>query len=400
MTIPPYARLSGYYFSLMTVSAVATPLLAIYLDGKGLTESQIAQVNALPLAVMLTINLVIGRLADRAQRWKLTILCGTGLGFLAPMLLPAAESWLALALVWVLVLSPVNLMVPISDAASVRYVKLRGGSFSHIRLWATIGHMSVTVAASWSYGFWGIGVFVPLLIGLGLLRFAGAALLPEFKVEPRLIADARAPLPSSRATGGLEAQRFGQLFRPWFILPALASALLNASHFALNALGTLFWADAGFTGWQIGLFWFIAGASEVAVMAVFPRLMARLSARALLIAASAAVALRWTLLAFDPSLPLVVGAQMLHGVTFGISYLAAVAFIARWSGDALAAQSQSLLSVLRQGTAFLALLGFGYGAEAIGPRVYLYAAALGLAAAGFCLLSLRQMPTHRLKAGR
>lgn len=393
--IAPRVRLSAYYLTLMTVSAVATPLLAIYLDGKGLSPSQIAQVNALPLGVMLFCNLFIGRLADRVQRWKATIVIGTGLGLVAPLFLPWAETPLALMALWIFVLAPVNLMVPISDAATVRHVRTNGGSFSRIRLWATVGHMIVTAIASLSFDAFGIGVFVPLLAGLAALRLAAASALPDFP-KVAIKDTALAPLAEPAARPSHVAMRFVDLFRPWFLLPCLAAAVLNASHFGLNAFGALFWVEDGISGTWIGVFWLIAGASEVLTMAVFPQVSRFFSARGFLILAGACVILRWTVLSLSPPVAIIVLTQLLHGITFGLSYLAAVSFIARWSDDRLAAQAQSFLSTIRQAAAFFALLLFGLGAEHFGTHIYLGAAACGLVGIGFCALSLLLMPAGRL----
>ena len=97
--------------------------------------------------------------------------------------------------------------------------------------------------------------------------------------------------------------------------------------------------------------------------------------------------LRWTILALDPPLPLVVLAQLLHGGTYALAHLGAMYFIARAVPPHLAATAQTLYAVFTQG------LGQGIGTAVCGPlfaafggRAYLLMTAMG--AAGFLLALL------------
>ena len=68
----------------------------------------------------------------------------------------------------------------------------------------------------------------------------------------------------------------------------------------------------------------------------------------LIIAALCGV-LRWSLLALEPALAITVLAQALHGVTFGLTFLACASFISRRVPELFAASGQSLLACLSTG---------------------------------------------------
>ena len=97
--------------------------------------------------------------------------------------------------------------------------------------------------------------------------------------------------------------------------------------------------------------------------------------------------MRWTILAFDPPLPLVVFAQFLHGGTFALAHLGAMYFILRAVPPRLAATAQSLYFVCSAGLMMgIATLASGSIYAAYGGRAYLLMSAMGAVAMGLALL--------------
>jgi PPP family 3-phenylpropionic acid transporter len=100
--------------------------------------------------------------------------------------------------------------------------------------------------------------------------------------------------------------------------------------------------------------------------------------------------LRWTILAFDPPLPLVVVAQLLHGATFALPHLGAMYFILKTVPPRLAATAQSLYAVCALGAMMgLATIISGPLYALYGGRTYLLMSVMGLGAALFALVLSR-----------
>ena len=95
---------------------------------------------------------------------------------------------------------------------------------------------------------------------------------------------------------------------------------------------------------------------EIALMWWFRSLTQNVSARTCLLVAAACGTLRWSLLASTVSLPVIFTAQALHGVTFGVTFLACVNFISRRVPEHAGARGQSLLATLT--TACMAIATF------------------------------------------
>jgi PPP family 3-phenylpropionic acid transporter len=131
--------------------------------------------------------------------------------------------------------------------------------------------------------------------------------------------------------------------------------------------------------------------SEIAVMALYPRLARRLSPLALLAAALATGALRWWLLSIATSPAGVIAQALLHGVTFGAFYLAAIGVLAREVPPHLRASGQALFMSTTFGLGGLIgnlLAGRGYDLLG-GARLFQVAAVLEIAAA-LLVLGARQ----------
>ena len=70
--LTPELRTTAFYFTYFMGPGAAVMFLPIWLSGKGISTEQIGIINAVPVFVILALNLVVGRLADRASDWRRT----------------------------------------------------------------------------------------------------------------------------------------------------------------------------------------------------------------------------------------------------------------------------------------------------------------------------------------
>src|SRR5690606_13119865 len=175
-----------------------------------------------------------------------------------------------LLVVWTLVIVPFLAIGPVVDAASIRMARRVGADFAMIRVWGSIGFVLTTVSAGVIVDRFGLEMFLPMLVILGLIRAVVSFRLPLFK-SPAPEA-AAAVSTRRRRRSPLVATRMREVWRPWFVLPLLGVALVHGSHMMQMGFGALIWQQAGVPAAIIGPLWATGPAGEVVVMLAFARL--------------------------------------------------------------------------------------------------------------------------------
>jgi MFS transporter, PPP family, 3-phenylpropionic acid transporter len=333
--------------------------------------------------VILLLNLVVGRLADKASDWRQVIVIGALIAGIVPIGLFFVNEFWGILLFWTLCSLPGGAIGPVLDAATMRMTRRNGSDFGSIRAWGTVGYMLFNALTGFLVVWFGSTIFVPLFVGLALLRAGASLQLPAFRAPPGL--------PTVAATQPVAGKVRAVLVKPWFFLPLVGFAMVFGTHIFLNAFGALLWKQQGISESVIGPLIALGSASEAGMMFVWKRFGGRISARHLILISAVASALRWIAMAFAPPVPVLVALQLTHGITFAIGYLGCVHFIANWTSEDIAAETQSLFTVLQQLMSVLALLAFGWLVALYGNQAYLFAALTAFVGGGCIWASLKMM---------
>ena len=384
----PEFRTGLFYATFFMTPGAAATFLPIWLSEQGIDAGQIGIINAMPVLVMLAVNVFVGRIADRAADWRQVIVAGALIAAVTPLGLHFVSGFWGVLVVWTLAMVPVFAINPVADAAAVRMTRRRGSDFGTLRAWGTLGFMAVNAVTGLVVAGFGSAAFVPLIVVLSLMRGGASLQLPRFRAP---LTDA--PVPPARSI--LVAGRVRELFRPWFVLPLVGNAIILATHLLLNAFAALVWRDAGISASIIGPLIALSAAAEAVMMFTFRRLSKRFSARHLILISALASAVRWAVMAFNPPIAVLVVLQLSHSVTFAMGYLGGVNFIANWTSEDIAAEAQSVLVVLQQALTVAALAGFGYLVAIMGARAFMVSAGFSLLAGGAVWISLRLMTAGR-----
>jgi PPP family 3-phenylpropionic acid transporter len=336
-------RLSVCYFWVFTVIGVYGTHLFPYLSEIGLDGGALGAIGAVAPLAMVVMPTVWGLVADRLGE-ATGVLRWTLLGAALPvLLLPWLDAAAAIGAV-LLVSSLFRVaVVPLLDSATFTVLAEAEGlgragasDFGRVRLWGSVGFIATALGVG-LIADWSAPIAVPIaLAASGGLAFGSSLWVPRAPRERtvRILADMRTLLQS----------------RP-------LRALLTAG--AVNRLGAsaplLFYPiHLKATGWDnfdIGWFWTVGVAAEVVFFRLAPRLVAWASPRWLLVAAYAAVPVRWSLLAVVDAPALVIAIQVLHALTFATYYYTMVSYLARTVPLRLRASGQALFAALSFGLA-------------------------------------------------
>src|SRR3569623_3477788 len=188
----PELRASLYHATVFAATGAASAYLSIWMSDKGLSSSAIGSINGVPLLIILAVNVIVGRLADKASDWKVVIVVLSVLAGLAPIGFFFTNEFWGLLLVFALYTVPSGALVPVIDAATLRMTKRRGTDFGFVRAWGTVGYTITAALTGVIIGWLGAQAFVPTFLALALLRAVLAFPLPQFRAPAAVEAPVKA----------------------------------------------------------------------------------------------------------------------------------------------------------------------------------------------------------------
>lgn len=352
-------RFALYYAVMFGCVGAMLPFAALWMSEVGITPAKIGIIVAAPSLTMLLTTIALGRWADSLTDRRLAIIAANWVVLLSQALLfVSTGEWVVFA-VWLLSGVVMYAKMPITDASALSVTRQRGTDYARVRVFGSIGFVAMLTLAGYAYEYWGIGIFVSVLLVANVLRLVAAYYLPFM---PRSIPSAQ-PL----ATATSES---GSLYQPGILLTLLGAAFLNASHAMVNTYGILLWTQQGLSESVASQAIGIGVVVEVGLMWWYKSLTDNVSARACLMIAAMCGVVRWLFLASDPSLPVLFTVQALHGITFGIMFLSCANFISRRVPEAAAARGQSLLATLATACMALATFACGLVFDSWGSQLY------------------------------
>ncbi len=303
-----------YYLVVFAAFGAMVPFFPSWLEARGVRGAHLGLVTGvMPIAGLLG-PMLFGYLADRfALRGRLIrIACvgavasvgslavlgalGQAVGVWAMLLLIAAFSFFRAPLVMV------------ADVSALESAK----SYGRVRLFGSAG-FAITAL--------GLGGVLDVTDAVELPAFVTVTLIVTGLVSISLPAKvARRPAPVLGALRRL-------LRRPRFRRFLLLTLAWFAGHSAYDLVIGRHIEFLGGNEFHIGLAWGVGVVAEIALMALSPRWIGRVSTARLLTIAMTANVARWMLLALAPNLGLVLLLSPLHALSFGLTWLAALEFL-------------------------------------------------------------------------
>lgn len=370
-------RLGLFYAAFFLFGGIQLPFFPVWLEARGLDPRTIGLVIAVPMLVRIVATPLITHQADRRQALKATLLIASAVGAFGMTVVGLAEGAMAILLAYVVTMAACSPVLSLTDAYALNGLPPRGRAYGPVRLWGSVAFIVGNVGAGLMLSVIAPGHLIWLIVGALVAAVIAAALL--------------VPLDRSAPAGSAEprASSLTLLRNPAFIAIAFASSLVQGSHAFYYGFSTLEWRASGFGGGTIGLLWGIGVAAEIALFALSGRLPERLHPAYLLVIGGVGAAIRWTAMAFEPPLLLLLLLQLLHACSFGAAHLGAMGFLARAIPRERAASAQGFIATLSgivsaSATGLSGLLYASYGGHA-----YLLMTAMALTGVVSALLAGR-----------
>jgi PPP family 3-phenylpropionic acid transporter len=377
-------RLSFSQAASGSVSGVFIPFFSASLAWHGLSADQIGLLLSSALMLRALAGPLSGIFADarndrRAVMLVLYWIMLAGFGALCTI-----HSPLLIFLVSIPAYVAYGAATPLLESVSVRLAERFGFDYGRVRIWASSAFVVMNVSGGIVVKYLSLGAVAPMLAIGAALCVVSTIMLPSPPV-----AEGRAPL-KDRLKATVEETR--ELLRaPVFLIFLAAASCEQATHAFYYGYGGLHWKAIGYSEVLIGIIWPLGVFAEIALFSQALKVLRIFGPAKLLMMGGLIAVVRWTILSFDPPLPLVIVAQFMHGGTFALAHLGAVFFVLKAVPPRLSATAQSLYFMGSQGVMMgLATLAIGPVYSALGGRAYLMMTALGLVAVALAIFLARR----------
>jgi PPP family 3-phenylpropionic acid transporter len=322
------------YLAIYGAFGVASPFWPRFFETRGLNSEEIGLLFGLGAIVRLIVAPCAGRVADRLQSHRLILGLCAFLAAAASLALLAVNEVKQLFFVQLLEAAALAPITILADALAVTAARRDHFEYGRVRGAASAAFVIGLIAAGRILDLYG---FPAVVAGYAtLLAAAGFAVGLVSPVEPPATKD---PVPPWSLLAGIRVVLGDSRFRS--IL--LGAALIYGSHAMHDTFGIIRWTSAGISASEASILWSESVAAEVIVFFLLgPVLVNRLGVGgAIALTATAGVA-RWTIMAETTNLAVLAAIQPLHGLTFALTHLACMRFIASGVPVRLAATAQGL----------------------------------------------------------
>ncbi len=303
----PGWRLGLLYAALFAAVGVSLPFLPLWLQASGMSAAEIGVIIGVPVLVRVVAAPLVAEVADRTGRPVRTLRLSVLATLAAYVLLGLAEGFWVLLAAAALVAAASAAVIPLCDSLAVRTFRTRQGRFGTVRLWGSVSFVASSAVAGVMVDAFSPARLIWLLVAFQVFALAAAV---ACVADEKRSGEVSEKAPSSRL-----------LLVPGLVLAAIAAAMIQASHAAYYSLGSVHWRALGLDGPTIALLWSIGVVAEIALFFGSSWVWRGVGPGPLLLAGAAAAMLRWSAMALDPGLAVLLPLQMLHAFSFAATYL-------------------------------------------------------------------------------
>lgn len=334
VSLPSSIWMGLYYIGFFGVYGVLLPFWALWLKGEGMDAEAIGSMLAFALLARSAGALILTRKVNStfsiiALMKRLTI--SAILAFCLFYISNNVYVVFALVVLSNFVFSP---LMSLGEAVAAKLVRFNGMDYGKVRLWGSIAFMVASTITGLLVESLGHGVILTSII-VGLLALLLLVVIPMQNMPNDVTAKGKARI-------SVLAILKRTSFWPFLFI----TALLQGAHAAYYGFGAVYWQDIGISETYIGYFWSVGVIGEIFFLAFGKRFFGNTSIAVMFFIAALGSIVRWLTLAYAVDVWPIMLSQLLHGVTFGISHLAAMRYMSERVSDDEAVATQSIYAAI------------------------------------------------------
>ncbi|WP_339279664.1 MFS transporter [Paenibacillus sp. FSL H3-0329] len=332
------SKLRGFYLFLGLAGGSFGSYLTLLLVHNGLDSGQIGILMATGTLIAITIQPIWGIVSDRYNQTRLVLILSVAI----PALLAVfyrSEYFIVLLLVYTLSTIFSSTQAPIADSYAISAAKKAGATYGSIRLMMSIG------AAVGAY-----------LGGLYVSSFSVSTIWLPFLMFNLIAVLIALTLPKQAEENHMMRQSFSQgvkklLGNRVFLAFLGGSFLVNQTMTAFGTYFVIAFQSVGGSTRYAGIALFLASVTNVPSMLFASKVIKKLGRERTLLLGALIYVLRWGIQVAFPYPSVMIGVQVLHGLSFGFFYIAAVEYVSQITSNEMQATGQSVFNIVFSGFA-------------------------------------------------
>ncbi|AIQ73449.1 MULTISPECIES: MFS transporter [Paenibacillus] len=332
------SKLRGFYLFLGLAGGSFGSYLTLLLVHNGLDSGQIGILMATGTLIAITIQPIWGIVSDRYNQTRLVLILSVAI----PALLAVfyrSEYFIVLLLVYTLSTIFSSTQAPIADSYAISAAKRAGATYGSIRLMMSIG------AAVGAY-----------LGGLYVSSFSVSTIWLPFLMFNLIAVLIALTLPKQAEENHMMRQSFSQgvkklLGNRVFLAFLGGSFLVNQTMTAFGTYFVIAFQSVGGSTRYAGIALFLASVTNVPSMLFASKVIKKLGRERTLLLGALIYVLRWGIQVAFPYPSVMIGVQVLHGLSFGFFYIAAVEYVSQITSNEMQATGQSVFNMVFSGFA-------------------------------------------------
>jgi MFS transporter, PPP family, 3-phenylpropionic acid transporter len=327
-------RLSLLFSTLFVPNAVHLAFFPVWLKDAGYNSVEISTLLSAPVLIRIFATPPVTFYADRSSERAFVMIAIAAIALALSLILFIPLHFYGMLILVCLLSAAWSPQVPLADSIALSGVRRFGLDYASVRIWGSVMFLAVNVCTGFAVQYFGSAAVPPLLM-MGFLSILIAAIAMPRLGRRRRLSDA-----------GVMPAATQSLRRPAVLVFLLATGLIQASHGYLYSFGSIYWKESGISAQSVGFLWAIPVLAEIVLFRLYKRWLGAVRPELVLLIAGGLAVVRWTLFPVIGAAELgfagFVTVQLLHGFTFGATYLAQQAYLAQAVPEAQAGSAQGL----------------------------------------------------------
>ncbi|MCW9734092.1 3-phenylpropionate MFS transporter [Avibacterium sp. 20-15] len=232
-----------------------------------------------------------------------------------------AVAWAVQSLWWLIpILALFHMLnggiMPVCDTIATSWHQQLGMDYGKSRLFGSLAFIIGSITAGYLLGWLGKSAIIGIIIGYLVFWGLGISLNPTQRFNQQ-----------EKQNTTVSASYRELLRNPTTVRMIIATALIQGSHAACYAYGTIYWSANGISTSQISWLWSLGVIAEVVFFFFSKRFFRTWKIHYLTLFSALAAVIRWTTLAYTTNFTLLIFAQILHAFTYAMGHFAMIRYI-------------------------------------------------------------------------